>query len=177
MITETFTTPFTEHAFMEPECAIGYPYADGVLVYAGDQSVYDDQREIARMLCLPKEKVRIKSTLVGGGFGGKEDMSVQHHAALAAYVLKRPVNMKLSRQESLMVHPKRHPMTMTMTLGARKDGRINGLKAEILSDTGAYASRPILIPELRSNRKSTLYEQCASWSIQGLRSDTVLFCD
>ena len=140
VITETFTTPFTEHAFMEPECAIGYPYADGVLVYAGDQSVYDDQREIARMLCLPKEKVRIKSTLVGGGFGGKEDMSVQHHAALAAYILKRPVNMKLSRQESLMVHPKRHPMTMTMTLGASKDGRINGLKAEILSDTGAYAS-------------------------------------
>ena len=141
VIADTFRTPFTEHAFMEPECAIGYPYADGVLVYAGDQSVYDDQREIARMLCLPAEKVRVKSTLVGGGFGGKEDMSVQHHAALAAYILKRPVNMKLTRQESLMVHPKRHPMVITMTLGATREGRINGLKAEILSEALPYIQR------------------------------------
>lgn len=140
VIEDTFQTPFTEHAFMEPECAVALPDNDGVLVYAGDQSVYDDQREIARMLKLPKEKVRVRSTLVGGGFGGKEDMSVQHHAALAAYILKCPVNMRLTRQESLCVHPKRHPMKMKMTLGATNEGRINGLKAEIISDTGAYAS-------------------------------------
>ena len=135
-----FSTPFTEHAFMEPECAVAMPYKDGVMVYAGDQSVYDDQREIARMLSLPKEKVRVHAMLVGGGFGGKEDMSVQHHAALAAYLTKRIVNVRLTRQESLMVHPKRHPMRIKLRIGVSQDGRIKGMDARILSDTGAYAS-------------------------------------
>ena len=140
IVDETYSTPFTEHAFMEPECAVAMPDGDGVFVYAGDQSIYDDQREIARMLALPKESVRVKAALVGGGFGGKEDMSVQHHAALAAYVLKRPVKVRLTRQESLMVHPKRHPMRMHIRLGADSSGRIKGMKAEIIADTGAYAS-------------------------------------
>ena len=140
VITETFKTPFTEHAFMEPECAVALPDGDGVFVYASDQSVYDDQREIARMLKLPEEKVRVRATLVGGGFGGKEDMSVQHHAALASYLLKRPVKVKLTRQESLEVHPKRHPMKIHIRLGADDKGRLKGMKAEIIADTGAYAS-------------------------------------
>ena len=136
----TYTTPFTEHAFMEPECAIATPYGDGIYVWAGDQSVYDDQREIMRMLELPKEKVHIHAMLVGGGFGGKEDMSVQHHAALAAYVTKRTVNVRLTRQESLLTHPKRHPMSVKVKIGVMKDGRIMGMDADIISDTGAYAS-------------------------------------
>ena len=140
IVERTYETPFTEHAFMEPECAVAAPYGDGVFVYASDQSVYDDQREIARMLKLPEEKVRVQATLVGGGFGGKEDMSVQHHAALAAYLLKCPVKVKLTRQESLEVHPKRHPMRIHIRLGADRSGRIKGMKAEILADTGAYAS-------------------------------------
>ena len=141
IVDETYTTPFTEHAFMEPECAVAMPYKeDGVFVYASDQSVFDDQREIARMLGIDKSKVRVRATLVGGGFGGKEDMSVQHHAALAAWLLKKPVKIKLSRQESLIVHPKRHPMKMHIRLGADKTGRIKGMKAEIIADTGAYAS-------------------------------------
>ena len=141
IVDEIYTTPFTEHAFMEPECAVAVPYKeDGVFVYASDQSVFDDQREIARMLGIDKSKVRVRATLVGGGFGGKEDMSVQHHAALAAWLLKKPVKIKLSRQESLIVHPKRHPMKMHIRLGADKTGRIKGMKAEIIADTGAYAS-------------------------------------
>ena len=140
IVDEVYTTPFTEHAFMEPECAVALPDNDGVLVYASDQSVYDDQREIARMLSLPKDKVRVHATLVGGGFGGKEDMSVQHHAALASWLLKKPVKVKLTRQESLCVHPKRHPMSIHITVGADKNGIIKGAKAEILADTGAYAS-------------------------------------
>lgn len=141
IVDETYTTPFTEHAFMEPECAVAMPYKeDGVFVYASDQSVFDDQREIARMLGIDKSKIRVRATLVGGGFGGKEDMSVQHHAALAAWLLKKPVKIKLSRQESLIVHPKRHPMKMHIRLGADKSGRIKGMKAEIIADTGAYAS-------------------------------------
>lgn len=141
IVDEIYTTPFTEHAFMEPECAVAMPYKeDGVFVYASDQSVFDDQREIARMLGIDKSKVRVRATLVGGGFGGKEDMSVQHHAALAASLMKKPVKIKLSRQESLIVHPKRHPMKMHIRLGADKTGRIKGMKAEIIADTGAYAS-------------------------------------
>ena len=141
IVDEIYTTPFTEHAFMEPECAVAMPYKeDGVFVYASDQSVFDDQREIARMLGIDKSKVRVRATLVGGGFGGKEDMSVQHHVALAAWLLKKPVKIKLSRQESLIVHPKRHPMKMHIRLGADKTGRIKGMKAEIIADTGAYAS-------------------------------------
>ena len=141
IVDRVYSTPFTEHAFMEPECAVAMPYKDGgVFVYASDQSVYDDQREIARMLSLPKEKVRVRATLVGGGFGGKEDMSVQHHAALAAFILKRPVKVKLTRQESINVHPKRHPMRIHIRLGADKNGIIKGMKAEIIADTGAYAS-------------------------------------
>ncbi len=140
ILRETFYTPFTEHAFMEPECAVAVPEDGGVLVYASDQSVYDDKKEITRMLKLEADKVRVKATYVGGGFGGKEDMSVQHHAALAAFITGLPVKVRLTRQESLIVHPKRHPMTMKYTLGADRSGRIRGVKAEILADTGAYAS-------------------------------------
>src|SRR5699024_6133887 len=107
-----YYTPFTEHAFMEPECAIGMPYEDGVKVITGGQGIYDEYREIAEELGIKPEQVRIQSAYVGGGFGGKEDMSVQHHAALAAYLCQRPVKVLLTRQESINIHPKRHPMWM-----------------------------------------------------------------
>jgi selenium-dependent molybdenum hydroxylase 1 len=141
-LTDEFHTPVTEHAFMEPECAIGCytPDNNGVLLYTGSQSVYDEQREVSHILGIEPERVVSKSCYVGGGFGGKEDMSVQHHAALAAWVLKRPVKVKLSRMESLIVHPKRHAMKMKMTMGAMKDGRITALRCTIDADTGAYAS-------------------------------------
>ncbi|MCI8836352.1 MAG: selenium-dependent xanthine dehydrogenase [Ruminococcus sp.] len=138
--TEKFHTPYTEHAFLEPECAIGMPYEDGVLVYSTDQGTYDTQKECAMMLGLPKEKVRVVNKLVGGGFGGKEDVTVQHQAALVAWLSKKPVKVKLSRQESILVHPKRHPMDMEFTVGCDKDGRIQGVMATVIADTGAYAS-------------------------------------
>ncbi|HOS18170.1 MAG TPA: selenium-dependent xanthine dehydrogenase [Clostridia bacterium] len=135
-----YKTPFTEHAFLEPECAVALPDGDGVLVYSSDQSVYDTQHEIAPMLGLPLEKVKVQNKLVGGGFGGKEDVSVQHHAALIAYLLKRPVKVKLTRQESMLIHPKRHPMEMDFTVGVDEKGTILGVRARIHADTGAYAS-------------------------------------
>lgn len=137
---ETFSTPYTEHAFLEPECAVAVPDGDGVLIYSTDQGVYATQHECAPMLGLPNEKVRVINKLVGGGFGGKEDMSVQHHAALAAYLLKEPVKVKLSRAESLVIHPKRHPMDMEFTLGCDEEGNILGAKVNVIADTGAYAS-------------------------------------
>jgi selenium-dependent xanthine dehydrogenase len=138
--TDTFHTPYTEHAFLEPECCIAMPYEDGVLIYSTDQGTYSTQHECAQMLGLPNEKVRVVNKLVGGGFGGKEDMSVQHHAALAAWLTKRPVKVKLTRQESVLIHPKRHPMDMEFTVGCDENGIIQGVLATVIADTGAYAS-------------------------------------
>lgn len=140
VVTNKYSVPFTEHAFMEPECAIGMPYGFGVKVYTGGQNVFDDQHEIMSLLGLPEEEVRIVSKYVGGGFGGKEDMSVQHHAALLAYITKKPVKVILSRKESMMIHPKRHAMEMEFTTACDENGILTAMKAVVISDTGAYAS-------------------------------------
>ncbi len=140
ILTKSFSTPFTDHAFMEPECAVAFPDGDGVMVWSSDQSVYDTQHEIMGYLGLPGHLVKVENLLVGGGFGGKEDMSVQHHAALVAYLTKRPVKIKFSRAESLLIHPKRHPMEMEFSLGCDENGIIQGVAANIIADTGAYAS-------------------------------------
>jgi len=135
-----FSTPFTEHAFLEPECAIALPEGDGITLYTGAQGVYDEQREISELLGLPKEKVRSISKYVGGGFGGKEDMSVQHHAALLAWYTQKPVKVTLSRKESIMIHPKRHAMEIDVTTACDEKGRLTAFRAMIIADTGAYAS-------------------------------------
>lgn len=143
VVEEHFSVPFTDHAFMEPECAIAMPDPDdeeGLLMFTGSQNIYDEQREISVMLGVEPEKLKIKSMLVGGGFGGKEDMSVQHHAALAAYIIKKPVKVRFTRQESINIHTKRHAMEMDFTVGCDENGIIQGLIAKIVSDTGAYAS-------------------------------------
>lgn len=141
VVTEHYSLPFTEHAFMEPECAIAQPDGDGGLIlFTGSQGVYDEQREISSLLGIAPEMIRSRSMLVGGGFGGKEDMSVQHHAALCAYLTKKPVKIQLSRAESIKVHPKRHAMEIDITTACDGNGIITAVKAEIISDTGAYAS-------------------------------------
>lgn len=141
-VTQEYKTPFTEHAFLEPECCVALPYKDGVKVYSSDQSVYDTRKELSIMFNWQDEPERIvvENTLVGGGFGGKEDMSVQPPAALAAYLFKRPVKHKMTRDESLRWHPKRHPMTATFTIGCDENGIFQAMEAEIYFDTGAYAS-------------------------------------
>lgn len=140
-VTKHYETPWTEHAFLEPECAVAMPFdEDGVFIYSTDQGIYDTQHECCIMLGLPPEKVIVENKLVGGGFGGKEDVSVQHHAALIAYLTKRIVKVKLSRQESLTIHPKRHPMWMDVTTACDENGYLTALKAVVVADTGAYAS-------------------------------------
>lgn len=139
-VTTHYETPWTEHAFLEPECAVAMPFDDGVFIYSSDQGTYDTQHECCITLGLPPEKVIVENKLVGGGFGGKEDVSVQHHAALLAYLTKRIVKVKLSRQESIVVHPKRHPMWMDITTACDENGYLTAMKAVVVSDTGAYAS-------------------------------------
>ena len=140
VLTQHFSTPWTEHAFLEPECAVAYPDGDGVMILSTDQGTYDTQHETMGMLGLPAEKVKVRNCLVGGGFGGKEDVTVQHHAALIAYLTKRPVKVKLTRAESILIHPKRHPMEMDFSIGCDENGIIQGVAAEVIADTGAYAS-------------------------------------
>ena len=140
VVTQSYRTPFTEHAFLEPECAVAFPYKDGVKVYTSDQGVYDTRKEISIMLGWEPECIVVENKLVGGGFGGKEDVSVQHLAVLAALRVNRPVKAKLTRQESINFHPKRHYMEGTFTLGCDENGIFTGLDCEIHFDTGAYAS-------------------------------------
>lgn len=140
VVTQSYRTPFTEHAFLEPECAVAFPYKDGVKAYTSDQGVYDTRKEISIMLGWDPDRVVVENKLVGGGFGGKEDVSAQHIAVLAALKVQRPVKIVFSRQESINFHPKRHAMEGTFTLGCDENGIFTGLDCEIYFDTGAYAS-------------------------------------
>ena len=136
----TYYTQCIEHGYMEPECSIAKPGADGVEVYSQGQGVYEDRKQLAKILGLPEKNVRVIFVPNGGGFGGKEDLSVQGHAAMYAYLLKKSVKVLLTRDESIRMHPKRHPMRMKYTLGCNKEGKLTVIKADILGDTGAYAS-------------------------------------
>lgn len=141
VVTETFTTQRIEHAFLEPESSLAHPTdGGGVHFYSQGQGIWSDRRQVAGLLGLPVE--RVTATLVpnGGAFGAKEDLNVQGHAALLALATGRPVKLTLTREESLRFHVKRHPLTMTYTVGCGPDGRLTGLRARIVGDTGAYAS-------------------------------------
>ncbi len=141
VLTHHFETPWTEHAFLEPECCVAVPLDNGgVKLLTTDQSAHTTLHECAQMLGVDYEHCPVENQLVGGGFGGKEDMSVQHHAALIAYVARVPVKVKLTRQESILIHPKRHPFKMDFTMGCDENGVIRGVKASVVSDTGAFAS-------------------------------------
>ena len=138
----TFMTQRIEHAFLETEAALAEVCGDckSLHLFSQSQGVYEDRKQIARLLGLPEEKVRVTLIPNGGGFGGKEDLSVQGHTALYAWLLEKPVKVSLTREESIRMHPKRHPIRLEMKMGCDKDGRILGMRARIIGDTGAYAS-------------------------------------
>jgi xanthine dehydrogenase molybdenum-binding subunit len=136
-----FRTPTTEHAFLEPECAIGRVTGDGrIEVYVGSQIPYQDRQQIAACLGVPESQVRVIGTLIGGGFGGKEDIAGQIHVALLAQATGRPVKMLYDRRESLLFHPKRHATIIRVKMGAKRDGSLVAVQTELYGDTGAYAS-------------------------------------
>ncbi|MFO7633460.1 MAG: molybdopterin cofactor-binding domain-containing protein, partial [Caldilinea sp.] len=149
IVERTYRTPMTEHAFLEPECSVGVPAGwndprygahDKLTIYVGSQIPYADRDQVARCLGLPKEAVRVKGTVMGGGFGGKEDIAGQFHAALAAQVTGRPVKVLYTREESLRFHPKRHATIIRIKTGATRDGALTAVEAELYGDSGAYAS-------------------------------------
>ncbi len=141
VLTETFRTQSVEHAFLEPEASLVCPTEDGgVHVYSQGQGPWDDRRQVASFLGLPVQQVRVTQVSNGGAFGAKEDLNVQCHTALLALKTGRPVLTTLSREESIRFHAKRHPMTLTYTVAADREGHLLAVRARILGDTGAYAS-------------------------------------
>ena len=136
----TYRTQAVEHAFIEPEAALAVPEAGGVRLYVQSQGIWHDKTDIAALLHVPTPKVTVTLADSGGAFGGKEDFTCQPHAALAAYLLGRPVKVRLSRPESIRMHPKRHGMKLHYVIGCDEKGILQAAKVRIIADTGAYAS-------------------------------------
>jgi selenium-dependent xanthine dehydrogenase len=141
ILEDTYFTPTTEHAFLEPECSIARLTPEGRMeIYVGSQIPYADRAQVAACLGMPESQVHIIGTLIGGGFGGKEDIAGQIHAALLAQACGRPVKVLYDRHESLLTHPKRHATRIRVRVGAGRDGRLKAVETELFGDTGAYAS-------------------------------------
>jgi selenium-dependent xanthine dehydrogenase len=156
---DVFQTQRIEHAFLEPESTVAVP-VDGARrlhVYSGGQGVWDDRNDIARVLAVPATDITVELVSNGGAFGGKEDMSNQAQTALAAWLLKRPVKCTLSREESLLVHAKRHPIRMEYWAGCDADGKLTALKVRAVGDSGSYASVGMKVLERMAGHASGPY--------------------
>ena len=141
VLEDTFSTSWQEHAFLQPEAGIAYIDEQGrVIVETAGQWLHEDRRQIAQILRLPEERVIVRYAAIGGAFGGREDLSIQHLLALASWKLQQPTAIVWSREESMIAHHKRHPMSISCRWGARKDGTITALEAQVIADGGAYAS-------------------------------------
>ena len=140
-VSGTFRTQRIEHLFLEPECALAEPLPDGKLaLYTQGQGIFDDRRQVAGFLAMAEEDLYVELVPNGGAFGGKEDMSVQSQTALLAKMTGRPVRTTLTREQSIRLHPKRHPITMHYEVGCDAEGHLTAIRARMIGDTGAYAS-------------------------------------
>jgi len=158
VVEEIYQTQRVEHAFLETEACLAVPENGGLTVHSPTQGAYEDRRQISEILGLAEEQVRVIQVPNGGGFGGKEDLSVQGQASLAAWLLKKPVKIQLTREESIRLHPKRHPLHMAYKLGCDKDGRLLALRARITGDSGAYASVGGKVLERAAGHASGAYD-------------------
>ena len=152
-----YETQMIEHGFMEPEACVAYPKGDGVEVLSQGQGIFEDRVQIAKLLGLPQEDVHVALVANGGAFGGKEDLSVQGHTALAAYLMGVPVKVRLTRDESIIMHPKRHPIWMEYTVGCDEDGMLTFCKGRFVGDTGAYASVGMKVLERSAGHATGAY--------------------
>jgi CO/xanthine dehydrogenase Mo-binding subunit len=144
VLEDEFQTTWQEHAYLQPEAGIAFVDDEGrVVIETAGQWLHEDRRQIASVLCLPEDQVVVRYAAIGGAFGGREDLSIQHLLALAAWKLRRPVAMIWSREESMTGHHKRHPFRIRTRWGAMRDGRIVGAETELVADGGAYASTSV----------------------------------
>ncbi|MDQ6660180.1 MAG: xanthine dehydrogenase family protein molybdopterin-binding subunit [Chloroflexota bacterium] len=154
-----FTTSWQEHAFLQPEAGIAYLDTEGRLVLeTAGQWLHEDRRQIAQIMQLPEDQVVIRYAAIGGAFGGREDLSMQHLLALATWKFQCPTALVWSREESMIAHHKRHPMTVRCRWGAQKDGRITAIEAEVIADGGAYASTSVEVVKVATVFASGCYE-------------------
>jgi xanthine dehydrogenase molybdenum-binding subunit len=138
---DVFETQRVEHAFLEPESTLAEPLPDGrLMVYSGGQGIWDDRDQIASVLGIEPDRVVVELISNGGAFGGKEDMSNQAQTGLAAYLLQRPVKCTLTREQSFLIHAKRHPITIDIEAGCDANGRLTAVRARLVGDSGPYAS-------------------------------------
>ena len=163
VVRETFSTQRIEHAFLEPESTLAVPGRSStdtrtLQVYSGGQGVWDDRNDIARLLAIPNEQVTVTLVTNGGAFGGKEDMSNQTHASLAAWLLDKPVKCTLTREESFLIHAKRHPIEMTYEAACDASGKLTALRVRALGDSGAYASVGMKVLERMAGHASGPYQ-------------------
>jgi selenium-dependent xanthine dehydrogenase len=141
ILEHTYYTPMHDHAFLEPECSITRLTPEGrIEVYVGSQIPYSDRSSVAKALAVPEDEVHVIGQLMGGGFGGKEDIAGQIHAALLTRATGKPVKLLYDRHESLLAHPKRHSTQVRVKIGAKADGTLTAVESELYGDTGAYAS-------------------------------------
>ena len=141
VVAHTYRTTWIDHAFLETEAGIGYADEDGrIVIRSSTQNIHYKRAEIARLLAMPEERIRVIQATTGGGFGGKLDVTVEGFLALAVYLLKRPVFMRYTREESFLSNTKRHPLSIEYKTGARADGVLTAVKVNITGDTGPYAS-------------------------------------
>lgn len=136
----SFTTQRIEHAFLETEAAIAVPNGEGIHLYSNGQGIYVDRKQVAGLLGINEGQVRVSLVSTGGGFGGKEDLTVQGHAAMSAFLLRQTVKVALTREESIRMHPKRHPVQMEIKIGCDGQGKLTALQMLATGDSGAYAS-------------------------------------
>ncbi len=175
-VTETFQTQRIDHAFIEPESTLAVPVPAGqplpltnpttggepvdftrLMVYSGGQGVWDDRNDITRILALDEGVVVTELVSNGGAFGGKEDMSNQGQTALAAWLLQKPVKTTFSREESFLVHTKRHAIRMTYEAGCDAEGNLTALRVRMLGDSGPYASVGMKVLERAAGHASGPY--------------------
>jgi CO/xanthine dehydrogenase Mo-binding subunit len=141
VVERVYTTPHVEHTYLEPDAGLAYVDEAGILViHASTQNPHYDQKDVADLLGLEENRVRIVQDATGGGFGSKLDLNVQGYVGLVAWLLKRPARMVYTREEAYLCTAKRHPLKIFYKSGATRDGRLLAAQIRIIGDTGAYAS-------------------------------------
>jgi CO/xanthine dehydrogenase Mo-binding subunit len=138
IVENTYRVPYHDHAYLEPESGVAWVDENEVVNIRVSTQVIEHFRTVAEVLGLPQNQVRVIGTWLGGGFGGKEDITVESFLALLALKTRRPVKLTYTREESFLAHGKRHPYVMKYKTGATRDGRLVAVEAELVSDAGAY---------------------------------------
>jgi len=189
IVENTYRVPFVDHAYIEPESGVAWTGEDGIINIQASTQVIEHFREIADVLGFPHNKVRVIGTMIGGGFGGKEDITVETYLALLAWKTKKPVKLTFTREESVLSHSKRHPYIMKYRTGATKDGKIMALEAELISDAGGYvylspwvllystvgATGPYDIPHVKVDSCTVLTNNTFSSAFRGFGVPQVCF--